>query len=726
MRPVPVQIEGTDAGHWEVWVYPSGAGDAALDVSFFRGAPTAITEMSTQDPFGPSTASISFPAVTLLDQLGQGDLWWMLPEVDVDLCWIPSGETVPSYRWEGYMASYSWAPDEVGSTLNVTLRGAMYQLDNYLAKPEYVYQPIPYEIAIGRQFDGHPDLRLAPFSVEWPDWWETVYRERLGTGGSPIPLYLRPIGLLDGDNWSGITTRSTGSFDQALTGYAQGLLSSMYTERGQFTLALDTGRNPVLRHRTRITEPDASTLVVSVLDPGLTVTLERDFTQRLNVVYGQGKARNGATFSGMRVSADGTRISYEPYAHRRDVHPLEQNDWYDRTKMRKEVNLSFVEGLSEAEAKAIARKHLQRFSDPGYTGTIEMVNDPRQGDGFISRQLVRSGMSVLVEGLFGDPNGVLFHITEATVGPESTSLTVDTKYRDQLTVQEVRERTRDSLAPIRLLTVGGYQPNIPDMLFPWSYGDGSGFIPKGSNTLFDGMSDYTAFPWQDWTRQRPPKDPQWASNYIRIGPASNVADGNWANKRLTLADFEPHAIRMSQAGEASLLQIAAYDRNGNVLNVPFHVSLYKNNGVSYTSMPVMTAQDALDLGMYASGQHYPFFPLAWEKFDENGVSLNPETGGAVQTADMIVGWGTYFEKAGYWPNSTVDPDANPTGMFSDESGFSWDLTNSVNGVDPRQGAEENLRYPNRADIWIMIYCDAQLEQEVFFLGRIYRKEPGTA
>jgi hypothetical protein len=403
------------------------------------------------------------------------------------------------------------------------------------------------------------------------------------------------------------------------------------------------------------------------------------------------------------------------------------NDWYDRTRMRKEVNLSFVEGLSEAEARLIARKHLQRFSDPGYTGEITLASDPYQAGVVFPRRLMRAGMSVQLKGLFGDEDGQLFHVTECTANVDGTvSLTVDSKYRDQLTVQEVREKTRDSLAPIRLLTVGQYQPNIPDMLFPWSYADGSGFIPKGANILFAGMPDTARFPWQDWARLRPPKDPQWASNYIRIGPASDVADNNWANKRSTLADFEPYAIRMSQAGEAALIQIAAFDRNGNLMRVPFHVSLYKSSGVSYTSMPMMTAQDALDLGKYASGQHYPFFRTAWEQVDEDGVALNTETGGAVTSADLVVGWGTFYEQSGYWPTSSVDPDANPTGLMSDESGFSWDLTNNVNGVDPRVPAEENLKYPNRADIWIMIYCDAQAEQDVYFLGRIWRKEPGTA
>ena len=559
--------------------------------------------------------------------------------------------------------------------------------------------------------------------MEWPDWWTTQF----GLADyAAKQLYLRPIGVEDGAPWSGQVTRSTGSFDAALTSYIQGLLSSMYTAKGQFTLWLDEGRRPVLRHRDRVVAPRPDTLVVDLLTPGVQVQVTKDYTQHLNVVYGQGKSLNGSTFSGMRVSADGQTTTYVPYAYRRQVHPVDENDWFDRSTMRKEVNLSFFEGLSETEAEEIAKGHLQRFSDPGVTGSITLTADPLVGGRFLPRHLITAGMSIQVKGLFGDPEGMVFHITECTVGPDATELTVDSKYRDQLTVQEVMMRARDSLAPIRLLTVGQYKPNIPDLLFPWSYADGSGFIPKGSQNLFDGMPNEVTFPWTDWTRQRPPRDPQWAGNYIHIGPASQNADDNWANVRQTKNDFVAFPIRMSQAGEASLIQIAAYDQYGSVLKVPFHVSLYRTNGTTYASMPMLGIDDAKNHPPYQAGQHYPFFKRAWEQFAEDGTQLNPDITGVVPTAQLIVGYGNFYEKAGYWPSSSAVPGAEPTGLFSDQSGFTWDLTDAVYGVDPQRSADENLKYPNRADIYVMVYCDAQLTQDVYFLGRIYRKEPGTA
>lgn len=736
--PVPDLISTSQVGSYEVWVYPYGVGtpEAAVNVTFVRDAPTGIGTMDTTDPFGPGAADLVFPSVSMLDAVGTNDLWWLLPEADVDVVFVPASTDDPVYRWEGYMVSFSFSAADAGSTLTVSCLGAGHQVDNYLAKPEYVYQPIPYEVAIARQFENHPDLRLAPLRVEWPDWWATRFSV---ADYANKPLYLRPIGLTDGQLWSGMVTRSTGSFDQALTGYIQGLLANMYSEYGQFTIDIDEGRRPVLRHRTRKTAPDATTLIVDILTPGVKVSPVKDFSQRLNVVYGQGKSLNGSTFSGMRQSADGSRIFYEPMAYRRSVHPLEQNDWYDRSIMRKEVNLSFYEGLAESEAQVIARKHLQRFSDPGVTGTIELRSDPWMGTDYFSRHLIRAGMAIQVTGLFGQPEGVLFHITDCSVTAEATSLTVDSKFRDALTVNEVRMRTRDSLAPVRMLTVGQYKPNIPDMLFPWSYADGSGYVPKTATPLFQtatgevGIPEQmifagvnVSFPWEEITTRRPPKDPQWTDCYIHIPPASSNADDNWANSHSGLADFKAFPVRMSQAGEARLVQFAAFDANGNLLKVPFHVSFYRTNGVSYTSMPMMGLDDEAANPPYLAGQHYPFFQRAWEQIDEQGVTLNPETGRVVTTAQILAGWGNYYEKAGYWPTSSLIAGNTPTGLFVDETGFSWDLTDAVYGVDPQRSAEDNAKDPNRADIWCMVYCDAQATQDVYFLGRIWRKEPGTA
>lgn len=728
LLPVPRLVDSDPAGFWRVWVYPSGdrSGAGAVDVSFVRGAPTLVESLETSDPFGPATATLVFTSVNALDRMGSGDLSWLLPEVDVDICWMRPGQEEPVYRWEGYFASFEFASGDVGGSMTVTCRGAMYQLDHQLAKPEYVYQPIPYEVALSRQFTGKPDSRLAPLRVQWPSWWSTRFRLSDYAGK---PLYLRPIGIEDGAEWSGFVTRSTGSFDPILTGYVQGLLSNMYTPSGQFTLRLDSGRRPVLAHRDHLTAPTDRTLVVDLLAPGVSLKVTRDFTQQLNVVYGQGKSLNGATFSGMRINADGTSVTYEPYAYRRSVHPLEDNDWFDRTVMRKEVSLSFYEGLSEAEAQAIAKAHLQRFADPGLTGELTLRSDPMIGHYtdrpvFFPRALITAGMSVLVRNLAGSREGVLMHATSVSVSGDEVQLTLDSKYRDQLTVQEVRMRTRDSLAPIRLLTVGQFRPNIPDMLFPWSYADGSGFIPKGSQALFDGIGPDVVFPWVEWTTLRPPKDPRWAGQYVRIPAVSSNANDNWANSRGTLRDFAAYRVRMSQAGEARLIQVAAYDRDGRVLKVPFHVSLYRTSGVSFSSMPKLGKDD--DFPPYGSGQAYPFFKRAWEQYAEDGTALNPETSQAASTAQLIAGWGNYYEKAGFWPGSSAFPDAKPTGLLVDESGFSWDLTDAAYNVDPQKTADENLKNPNRADLYVMIYCDAQASQDVFFLGRIFRKEPGTA
>ena len=91
-----------------------------------------------------------------------------------------------------------------------------------------------------------------------------------------------------------------------------------------------------------------------------------------------------------------------------------------------------------------------------------------------------------------------------------TILTFDSKYRDQLTVQEVRKRGKDSLVISRLLGLGQFAPNIDDLLFPWSYEQGSGFVPTNSKHLWnlankDGLETAGSFPWTGISKNYPPK-----------------------------------------------------------------------------------------------------------------------------------------------------------------------------------------------------------------------------
>lgn len=729
--PKATTTENYATGMWRPVVRPFGREftemgyPSFLDISMVRNMPTLVQNVSTTDPFGPSTAQLVFPAVTLLDAPGEGDLWWLVGDMSVDLRWTPAEPGGESYTWEGLFQSFDWNETETGHQLTVSCQGALLPLGNFLATPRYPYQPIPYEREIAEQFKNRPSLRLARMpEPEWPSWWTRTYTKSYWDA---LPVYRRPEGMVDGMPWTGMLTRNTGDFNSALE-HVQALLGNMFTDRGQFTVMLDKGRVPILRHRDRVEVANEDTLILDLLKPGCSVqSLSVDHSQKVSAVYASGTTVKGVTFNGMRVSPDGSKTWYEPYAARREVHPPDStNPWWTRSMLRREVAITFADGASEDEATLVAQQHLDRYVDPGIIGTLLVTVDPWRSDGTtFPRQILRAGMTVQVRNLFGRPDGVLFHITEATSSDEGTSITIDSKYRDQLTVQEVKARTRDALAPVRLLTINSYAPTQQDALFPWSYARGSGYIPRGSKSLFDGMPDDLEFPWQEWTRRRPPKDATWAPDYMRLGPRSTNANDNWVRMPTSNAsDFKAYRIRMSQAGEAKLLQVAAYDRNGNVLEVPFHVSFYTMNSVGVKSMPGLTKERAPQYAPYQAGQRYPFFEGAFESQYADGRISDAFTQN-LQSAGLIAGWGNHYEKAGYWPGSSKQNGARPTGLLSlVNPGLTWNLTGQVNRIDVGKTAEENLRNDAAgvADIYVMIYCDGQADQEVFFLGRIFRAE----
>lgn len=724
MRPLSADItSNTPGGQWQVFVYPderslSDRFSPTYDVTFFRGAPSQVLSKSTQDPFGPAAASVKFPRITYFDRKGVGDLWWLIPEANVDLCWVV-GDRV-AYVWEGYIASFEHGEVAAGQELTITCQGAAFQLDNYLAKPEYLYAPIPFEYAIARQLMGRPDLRLAPLWIEWPEWWTTTYAPDPATFGRP---WMQPSHVTQGQKWSGMVTRDTGSWSQVLTGYIQTLLGSMQTDRGQFTLMLDPGRAPVLRHRDRLSVPDDKTLKVDLLWPGVGLSFAEDHSQKLNTVFVSGRSLSGASYTGMRVSNDGRTTMYKPFAARRNVHPPTDNPQFLASVMRREVQLTAPDGMSPREAEDLAKSHLQRYASPGITGTLTLKVDPFQGQEPFPRQAIQAGMSVALKGLFGSPNPAMFHITEESMSEDGTvNLTIDSRYRDALTVQEVRLRGRDALTPTRLLTTGSWQPNIPDLLFPWSYEMGAGAVPFAGDALFREMDTHEEFPWRNWVKAHPPKDPRWRDRFIRIGPKNAVADKNWSAYSWDGENTYPHPVLLSAAGSSRLVEIAAYDADGNVLAVPFHVSLWNSNVANASAGPVIPTGG---FNGYPSGQHNPFFPGAWETVDDNGVVQNPDTPQAEGSASIIVGWGNGYEKAGYWPGQSSTPGAAPTGLFRDETPFSWDLTSVSGGVNPQEPSDINTADVSRASVYVLIYCDAQAAKEVFFLGRIYRAEPGS-
>jgi hypothetical protein len=724
-----------NSGYFRIFAYhPNGQ---KQEITTVRGIPTLITSMSTADPFGDSSASLSFAGVTSFDKPGIGnpantkqrnELWWLVPYAKITIRWYDMTDSEDPAKavmyndwvWEGYIAS-----EEIDQPYVVQCKGALYQADNFMAKPFFPNQPVPYEYMMSLLLnpDTHPTIGTNKLQIEWPSDWATFVPQHR----SPAYLsFLNPFGVSVGAKWSGLTTRDTGSWQPILTGYIQGLLTTMFTNQGdQWTVMKKIGRTPVLRVRKTVTYTDTNTLVIYNGTPGVKTSFSRDFTQTGNVVYGAGTGLNGASFSGMQVGRDGETTWYEPFAALPQSYPYPpvSNTKYLPSIAVKESRISFPQGMDELSAKDNALAQLTRMADPGYTGTITMQVDPMRGPKPFNKFLIQAGQTILLRNFRG--TDVLFHITQVEIAPEenSVTVTVDTKYRDALTVGEVRARTRDSLNPINLLKPGSVQLTVNDLVKPWDSAHGSGIIPPDATSFFSSIPATEEFPWLNWVKKHPPSGTT-AKYYIKVSAkgTKKLANQMWQDNGWNGTRSLGVPIKGAQQANIRLIQIAAFDKNGNPLKIPFHVSLYYTSGVSSDAMPSITDNSPLLGGKtYKKGEHYPFFPQAFNKQKPNG-EITSDSGVMLPTdTTMINGWGTYQEPAGYSPGSK-GAGGQLTGMLIDESTWSFDTTSSESTFDAESIANTS-KIKTAGMIYAMFYQDAVAE--AYFIGRFYRVLSGS-
>ena len=745
-------------GFFRIFATPPGG--YSREITLFRGAPVQIGSVTTQDPFTEVTASLSFPQITVFDAPGEGDLSWLVPNADIDIVWQNVGGYDFVWRWEGYIASYNFSLSGQDSAFTMDLKGALYGLDDYLAIPKFPKRPMPYEILLAQAFDRseHP-AHLGKFQVLFPSDWNL----KVPTYSSKEYLSaLKPWGVATDQLWTGFTARNTGSWEPLLTGHVQSLLTVMFADGGsQWSIRNRGKRRPELFLR-RIPEADSDAIIEITLGaPGVTLDGSRDFTQRAGVIYGAGQDEAGINFSNVEVTPDGRTTYYKPYAYSARMWPRgEKNPNYDKNIKPKETMLRFQDGVDELSALKIAQGQYQRFSEPGITGTITLTTDPRLSSGeLMPRLMIKGGQSIRINGLFGVRQGVLAHVTQCTADftALTTTLTFDTKYRDQLTVEEVRARTRDALTPMRALQVGKYSNTIQDLVIPWSYQAGSGIIPTPAKEFFtEKLASHpgATFPYEEWTRKYPPKNPSYKPWYIEIAKTDKAnSNNNWSSvKRKNIATASI-PIRMSQAGSIRLTQIAAYDKDGNVMRVKFHASVYYVNSVAVNSMPQFPGtRESAHFPKYLparkkgvagtrdsdrpvipttyettgndKAQTHPFYKGGWEEYQPDG-SYYP-WGNDVQMADasQVVGWGNFYEPGGYSPGR-FSKGADRTGVLEDNTAWGWDMAGGGANIHLDKPSE-NEKEEYAGMLFIMIYCDDQDDESVYFMGRFVRQEPGQS
>lgn len=731
MTLTAIPSDAQSLGFFRVFARPPGG--SRREITIFRGAPVITNNAVTSDPFTDQTASLSCPQVTVFDTPGSGDLDWLVPDCDIDIVWQNTGSYEYDWSWEGYIASYQFSMG-TESSFTIDLKGAFYGLDDYLAIPSFPKRPIPYEILIARAFDQglHPS-HLGNFRVLYPGWWDT----RVPEFNDPKYLsFLKPWGVTTGQLWTGFTSRSTGTWEPLLSGHVQSLLSVMFAEGGAQWSIRNRGRRRPELYLRQIPRPDSEEIIeVTLGAPGVDFSGSRDYTQRASVIYGQGVDDRGVSYSGMVVSPDGRTTSYQPFAYSSASWPRKKNPSFDPRIKPKETMVRFQDGVDELSAQRIAEAQYQRFSEPGITGSVVLTSDPRTADNeLMPRMLIRAGCTLRINNLFGVNEGVLAHVTQATADFVGLTMTLefDTKYRDQLTVDEVKARTRDALTPLRALQVGKYSNTVQDMVLPWSYTEGSGCVPMGAKEFFnEKLPSNAVFPYEEWTKKHPPKNPSFRPYYVRINPTNTEdASKNWSGVSRDGKSILSVPIRMAQSGSIRLSQFAAYNRHGEVLPVRFHVSIYRGNGVGVRDMPRLPPgfndgdvkylkPKGINVS-YSEGQSNPFFENAWERVKEDGTQYDNDAYLTAEGSELIVGWGNYYEPAGYSPGR-ASRGATPTGVLEDEASWSWDLSNTLDLLSPENNANEEYS----GMLFVMIYCDDQGDEPVYFMGKLFRNEPGT-
>jgi hypothetical protein len=324
--------EQESLGFFRIFATPPGS--FSREITLFRDAPVQIGNVVTQDPFTEVTAGLTLPQVTVFDAPGEGDLDWLVPNSDIDIVWQNTGGYDFDWRWEGYIASYSFNLSGSESSFSIDLKGAFYGLDDYLAIPGFPNRPIPYEILIAQAFDQteHP-AHLGKFRISFPPTGTSGYRR----SRPQVPLALKPWGVATDQVWTGFT--SVNRILGAAADWARAVLAHGDVRRGRepsgaSATAASAGLSSTCARSRNSRRPDHRDL--PGCSGGVTMDGSRDFTQRAGVIYGAGRDEAGISSPTSRFPlTDGTTY-YEPFAYSNRMWPRKNNPSYDPTAKPKE------------------------------------------------------------------------------------------------------------------------------------------------------------------------------------------------------------------------------------------------------------------------------------------------------------------------------------------------------------------------------------------------------
>jgi len=629
--------------------------------------------------------------------------------------------------------------------------------------------------------------------------------------------------------WTSYLTRYTGGWDKALTSYIASQLSYMYypvpegnvtatsglTEGDSWTIGKKPGRIPIMYLKRQARTPD---LVAYYGQPGLDLQVTRDGTQATNVVFGRGKGNDGSqwmvqnfpnrapwstwrpigwdrTVGNQTLGPDGKPIGIyhwdDPVWDEDPVKPwlgplretlYDGYDWYELQHSNiwiQEKNwASIPNGIEQDEAETIAEMYIARDKDPGWIGTATLQVDLRSmTNAPVSKWTIRPGMVLLIKGFRGhnslEPGVNSFHIARVEMRPQegTVTLTLDTKFREITSVEEAKQSTRDSLAPMKMLQAGRESVLIEDMAMAWNISQGAGCFPTDSIH----MDKETTFPYCNEagkgtraTGQKPSDifKPKFITGaYGGHNEIIRYRDTKTGNKTGTLKGaalsgkqdslfyvpinvgnlkkslrwgFFP--VTFSQAFTIARTEFACYKADGTLAPVEFHVSLFRTYNWDLEGMP----NEAAEFVEMAPGEgkitklpkdsYAALWDGAFEKIDpatgqmwEWGPTLRYQYHMPVDALLWFMGWGTFERPAGFSPGAK-DRGDKPTGMLMDGAPWGFDFNQSADFISGQVEKEEKTPMGSSYSGGLAVYAqysDADTsgfnEPWVYAMGRMFRQ-----
>lgn len=166
-----------------------------------------------------------------------------------------------------------------------------------------------------------------------------------------------------------------------------------------------------------------------------------------------------------------------PYIYNAQGAIIGPNPYWIPDKVRLETYYNYGDHTSKKDATRSAQQEYNRNSLSGWAGTITLTIDPVQG----SRFLIRAGQNISMYGFHGGP--LRFHIAQVdrdlTAEPPTVTLTVDSKYRDLMTIAAIMERDHETNNPANRQEVSRRSSStIVDSIVVWDVESGAGRIPK--------------------------------------------------------------------------------------------------------------------------------------------------------------------------------------------------------------------------------------------------------